>query len=327
MTNSIQLPPFLTTRSPSDIVSICREIIVLEGKIQIDASQLRFVDPFGMTLLGATLHEKKNQGTEISLSGLNTNAGQYLKRMDVFNGVQVEDSGVKQQRHNRTDSLVELTSLNHADDVAQAAKKLSYAVVGAFGGIDPDENPDEMTGYTTIERLVEPLQYVLSELLENALTHARRKGYQNARVWVAAQYFPSSELVKLSVVDNGCGFLNSLQHHSDLNSNSHLAAILLALRPRISCNRDLGIFGDSVNQGVGLTTAQRIVEQTHGKMVIVSGSSSHDTTGESQSWDHNKGWQGVAIGIEMRRDQLQGVRFRELLPDLNETSLPPLRFE
>jgi len=327
LTGSIVLPSFLTARSAYDTVTVCRRVMRSEGDLHVDASRLRFVDPFGIAMLGAAFSCKRDAGSEISLSGITTDAGSYLERMDVFRDVRIESRDSVSERHNRQDSLVELTSLTEVGDVPATAMRLSHAIVGVFPGVDKKAPPDEMTGYTDFERLVEPLQYVLSELLENALTHARRAGYAHAGVWVAAQYFPSRERVQLSVVDNGCGFLGSLRNHPELKNDSHLSAILLAFRPRISCNRERGVMGCSVNQGVGLTTALRIIERANGKMVAVSGNSVHDSAGFSETWARDEVWQGVAIGIEMQRNRLREVRFRELLPETDEISSPPLRFE
>lgn len=38
------------------------------------------------------------------------------------------------------------------------------------------------------------------------------------------------------------------------------AAILLALEPRVSCNKDVDLMGDSVNEGIGLTVVYRMVK-------------------------------------------------------------------
>jgi hypothetical protein len=167
----------------------------------------------------------------------------------------------------------------------------------------------------------------LSELLENAMTHARRQGYRDACVWVASQYYPSSGMIRLGVVDNGCGFLATLRSHPDLRLETHHEAILTALRPRISCNRDLRMGMESVNQGVGLTTTCRIAEHAGGRLVIVSGNAVHGTSGESGIISGGAVWQGVAIAMECRRNKLPGIRFRELLPPYEALKPVRLRFE
>jgi anti-sigma regulatory factor (Ser/Thr protein kinase) len=170
------------------------------------------------------------------------------------------------------------------------------------------------------------IQYVLSELLSNALTHAQRHGFRGtARVWTAAQYYPSRDKVRLAVVDTGCGLLATLRGHPRLEAETHFAAISAALQPRVSCNRNLGVRQDTVNQGVGLTTVRRIADHSSGDMLVLTGDA-YQRQREGGLLRDNAAWQGVATAVEMRREALCGLRISELLP-LGETMPPELRFE
>lgn len=324
----ILLPAYLSARSEVDVVIACR--LLLDGKddTTVDAGPLRFADPFGLAMLGATFFMMRQQGRQVRVCGLNADMAGYLNRMDVFDGVELVECAPRATgRNNRSDVLVELTRLDNHNHVDDAAYRLTKSLVGGIPGVDPDEPPDEMTGLTAFDRLMEPIQYALSELLENAMTHARRQGYRDACVWVASQYYPRSGMIRLGVVDNGCGFLATLRSHPDLRLVTDHEAILTALRPRISCNRDLRMGMESANQGVGLTTTCRIAEHAGGRLVIVSGDGVHDTSGGSGTMADGAAWQGVAIAMECRRDRLPGIRFRELLPPYEAQTPVRLRFE
>lgn len=319
----IIFPAYLSASLALATVSVCQEIIDSDGIVEINAGQLRYVDPFGIAMLGACFDSARNKGCTIIVHQLSSTLSGYLQRMDVFHGVQLVDcaqsAGV---RRDRSSDLVELTQISNRADVGDAAYRLAKAMIGHES---ENETPDEMTGYTHYDRLIEPIQYVLNELLENALTHARR-GNKYACVWVASQYYPKRDLICLGVVDNGCGFLGSLQGHTKLQHRRHLEAILLALQPRISCNRDLGLLPDSVNQGVGLTTSCRIAEHASGRMILTSGNAMHNTSGYSGESD-GVYWQGVGIAMEVSRSKLADVRVRELLPSLADVQPVNLRFE
>jgi len=193
-----------------------------------------------------------------------------------------------------------------------------------------------MTGYSAWDQVHEPLGHVFTELLQNALTHGRRNAYGSANVWVSAQYYPSSDRIRLGIVDTGCGFLGSLEHHPkmrelDENDRTHTAAILLALQPRISCNREVGLTEETTNAGIGLTTAYRIVRKSGGLMALSSGDAVLWISGDRDprpSGLGNPSWQGVAIHIELQRQALATVRIRDLMPprEFNRPA-PPLRFE
>jgi len=328
MPDSGRLPPYLSIRSAAEVVAVCRRLIDSDGDAVFDATGLRFADPFGLAMLGATFHMIRDQGRAVGVRGLSASMAGYLNRMDVFKGVDLIECAPRATgRHDRRDALVELKRLDSQGGVDDLAYRLAKALVGEISDINHEEPPDEMTGFTAFDRLVDPLQYALSELLENAMTHARRQGYRDASVWVACQYYPRNGFIRLGVVDNGCGFLATLRSHPELRRETHHEAILTALRPRISCNRDLRLGTDSVNQGVGLTTTCRIAEHAGGRLVILSGDAIHSTNGESGTLKAGSAWQGVAIALECRRDRLPAIRLRELLPPYNAQTPVRLRFE
>lgn len=329
MPSPIRLPAYLSSRSFADVVAITREILRAKEDITVDASVLCFVDPFALTLLGSSFRQLRGRGLTVRVSGLSTDLQGYLSRMDLFRGVEVLGRGSNSsQRRNRADSLVELTHVETRAEVGPTSHRLACALVGSIPDVNPNEEPDEMTGFRTSDRLEGPIQYALNELLENALTHAKGHGFQNVCVSVAGQYYPRRKRVQLAVSDNGCGFLSSLRQHPELHGETHQQAILLGLRPRVSCNRDLGIFDDTANEGVGLTTAVRIAERTGGKAIVLSGDFMHDTvTSSSGQLPENIFWQGVAVVLEFHRDQLQNVRLRDLLPAVDGGRANTLRFE
>lgn len=325
---TVVLPNYMTARSASNAVSACNAILAHDGVVLVDACHLQFIDPFGIALLGATFHEIHERGHRVQLSGLSQSVAGYLDRMDMFEGVELVGCYAPNiHRRDRANDLVELTRLDNRRQVDDASHRLARALVGRMPGVDQNEQPDEMTGYNQADRLAEPIQYALSELLENAMTHARKHGFQNASVWVACQYYPSNNWIRMGIVDNGCGFLATLRNHPSLHHQRHLDALLIALQPRVSCNRDLRANMDSINQGVGLTTTHRIAESAGGGLTIVSGDAVHATRGQSREMADGVYWQGVAIAMEFKRDRLTEVRYRELLPPIEAQPVVNLRFE
>jgi len=324
-------PAYLTVKSTDGLIKLCGAALAAEDSVTLEAQSLRFADPFGLALLGATFYMLQQRGQTVRVAGLTDSVGGYLQRMDVFEGVKLVDcSPPRGQRVDQTDALVELTRLDQRSQIDRVANQLAEALVGRMSDIDPNEPRDEMSCVNTADRITIPISYVLTELLNNAMSHARLKGYGNACVWVASQYYRSSGRLQLAVVDNGCGMLESLREHAalrDLPRKTDLEAILAALRPYVSCNRDLGVFIDSVNQGIGLTVAARIAEHAEGRLVVLSGAGCHDPLGLSRRLANSARWQGVAVALECQRDALLNVRIRELMPLIE--GMPPLhlRFE
>lgn len=328
---SLVCPPRLTIDTPDGLIKLCGLALAVEGDVILDARALRFVDPFGMAMLGATFYMLQQRGQIVRVAGLTDAVGSYLHRMDVFEGVELVDCATpRSQRNDRRDALFELTRLDQRNQIDRAANQLAEALVGRMPDIDQSEPWDEMSGQNTADRIAIPISYALTELLNNALSHARLKGHGDACVWVASQYYPGNGRLQLAVVDNGCGMLETLREHSvlrDLPRKTDLEAIFAALRPRVSCNRDLGIFNDSVNQGIGLTTTARIAEHAGGRLVVVSGAAYHDPLGRSRRLTGGERWKGVAIALDCKRDTLLNVRYRDLLPPVDDVPSLRLRFE
>lgn len=324
----VYLPKFFMAVSPEAGLCCCVAIRDADDDVVVDVGAYKFFDPFGLACLGAAVRIALDDGRRIVGRNLSSEVGSYLLRMDVFSGIEWLDL-IPQSlpRHDRADSLVELTRLDNHSEVDSTADKLARAVVGRIPGIDPNEPLDEMSGFNQYGRIVEPLQYAFSELLENALTHARRHRYICSAVWIACQYYPSKDLIRLAVVDDGCGIRRSLENHPDMSKDpTHLEAIRLALRPRISCNRNLWLNTESVNQGVGLTTTGRIAKAANGNMLVVSGDALLRFDGSGRTFRGAARWDGVAVGFECCRSKLAHVSIRNELPKIDAPHIE-LRFE
>jgi hypothetical protein len=316
------LPDSLTPDSVPFLA--CLDGVYQDADVQIvmDFSQVRFVSPFGLCLLAATLEWLEQEGHRVELVGIAQNVGSYLARMDCLQGTLAEP--FVGPRNNRSEALVEVQVISDRGDADAAAQRLAQAFVGRIPGVDLDGVPDEMTGLKPGEVTEEALAYIFTELIDNSLTHGRNHGFSSAKVWVAAQYYPSKDQIRLAVVDNGCGLLRSLQRHPRLSNKTDVAAILLALEPRVSGNPDVGLMEGSHNQGVGLSVSSELAVSAGGRMDIISGQGAVKKLRNAvHSWEV-PGWHGTAIEITVLRKQLDSVRVSDLiqaLPGYSQVSM------
>ncbi|MDO8770456.1 MAG: ATP-binding protein [Burkholderiaceae bacterium] len=308
------LPKFVGGAHSQALFSLCGAVSNYEGNVILDAREVEFVDPLGIAVLGALLEPLNGKGVRIDW--MSTGVAGYLERMNFFTRCEVTGVEVPNwARNDRRGSLLELTCVSDSSEVDAAAEKLATAITGEFSDADPDEPYDPDTGRNSFQSYSVPLRYSLSELLENSLTHARREGARDASVWVAAQYYKSRDMVRFSVVDNGCGFLATLRNHPALGGvQTHSAAVAAALKPRVSCNRDLGVHDEPINQGVGLTTTAMIAQAGGGGLTITSGDVHHNTQSNSRVMIDGAFWPGVAIAFTCKRQTLPDIRIRDLLP-------------
>lgn len=325
-----RLNAFVYARNLPEVLAFCSEVGADTGnEITCDAASLEFVDTVGLCLLAATCHQLAKAGRKLRLENVPPTIVGYLARMDLFKacGIEYEE---RFSRHDRQTDLVEISVAEKAAEVDALASKVATALVGATPEYDPQAEPDEMTGFQPHDYLYKPLHYIFSELLENALTHAKRAGYNEARAWVAAQYYPSKDRIRLAVVDNGCGFLASLRRHPRLVDKNHDAAIRLALEPRITCNPDLDIRPEeTANQGVGLTVVRQIVAQSRGTMRVLSGDALVELgPGLRDRSCEVVAWQGVVLALDFKRELLRKVNVGHIIQELRgKTGNGGLRFQ
>lgn len=321
------LPSYIGIRNLESLFKFCSDVTNAHGDLEIDARRVAFVDPMGLTVLTALLSPICATRT-VRLLWLSVNVAAYMDRMDFFKHCPMEGVEVVPRVH-RSDlrnSLVEITTVGDAHETDSTASRLATALTGGMTGLKRlpanfNDGPDEF------ERYCHPIEYALTELLDNSLTHARREGRSDASVWVAAQYY-SEDMVRIGITDNGCGILATLSMHEQLAQQTHRAAIELALKPFVSCNRTMGIYAGSTNQGVGLTTTCRISQAAGGGMTIVSGNAKYATGSGGMDLKGGAFWQGVVISFVCKRAQLPHTNPSALLPDLPTATIPApdLRF-
>lgn len=294
--------------------------------VVIDAARLRFVAPLGICGLAAGCHVLHERGQAVRIVGLSNSLENFFDRMDVFKYCHIEHEP-RVARAPMEDALVEVRCLATEGEANDVAVAIGNAMTGRImRGQDDPEDPEGMQPRLS-ERLSLPLNYVLSELLDNAVTHARRDGFGGAQVWVAANYYPSQGLVRMAVVDNGCGFLRSLAGHEKVRGNpTDRHAIATALEPFVSCNREVGILDSSANQGIGLTVSRDIAAASDGHIEVFSGSGGVCTRPQRR-FEGLPYWQGSALDVCLSRNRLLELDLRRIVGPYQREPRPRLRFQ
>ena len=316
----IEFPKYLGASNISGLLTLCDNIISCpDDVIMCDASRLEFVDPVSLTSLAAICHRISLREQTVQLSNLKADIQSYLARMDLFHSCHVDDNDMR-ARHDRSDSLVEIVQINNIAQADLVAPRLAKAVIGQMPDITLDGEPDEMTGYKPYELITVPLEYIFAELLDNALTHGRGHGHRSSGVWVAAQYYPRKQLIRMGVVDNGCGYYTSLAGNSDLVVDSHAGAIETALLPRVSCNKDVGLMAETHNQGIGLSVVNQLVASAGGSLNLASGDASIEVSaGKLGRTKTVSNWSGVNLALEIPRERIRSVKIHEVIDQFRDS--------
>lgn len=309
-----KLPAVLTAERVSQILPIFDEWLSLEpgSWLAIDCSETTFIDPFCLCIFAEIVQKLKTHEVKGVLQGLPKGLRNYLDRMDFFQSLEIEYESDR-QRNERLTGLVELTKIQLQKNIDSEAAKLTRALIGDFDDFDPKALPDENSGLLPYDNLERTVKYLMTEALLNSLSHGKR-GSKNSYVWTALQYYPKTDNVNLSVVDNGVGFLRTLSSHPDLGDQTHEDALNLAMQPHKSCNRDQWLKdGKAANLGLGLTVISDLVCDAGGKMTVMSGDALLALENKSHKYVTIPHWQGVAISIIVPRSTLREVALAPII--------------
>ena len=111
---------------------------------------------------------------------------------------------------------------------------------------------------------VEPIRYVISELVRNVLEHSEGIG----GAFLCAQFFKSSGTLSLGVADAGVGIRHTMSRFH--NPGSDWEALVLAMRPGVS-GTSARIGGTAYNAGAGLFFTKSIANASRNYFAIYSG--------------------------------------------------------
>lgn len=303
----IELPKLMLAANIKTTLGIVTDIVECgDSIVRVDAKALEFAEPLPMCLLAAQLHNLNRRGGTAEILNLRPEVAERLRRMDVLaDWLKTQDSRrLRPSKMEKLQSYI-VTSASDADEIANAlAQKIA-----SFAPVEFDCDAEALSR----DKIEIPLAYVLSELLDNAVTHARGRGFAHSTAWITAQYYPAGDRIRVAVVDNGCGFLKSLESHPKVQPKSHEVAIRSAFEPRVSCNRDVLLFEDSLNQGIGLTISRDIAIRSGELVQAGSGDRWLTSPGrEGEVVVRMPSWQGSILNFELHRSGLVSFNFRSL---------------
>ena len=160
---SFRLPSYVGTRNTEQLFDFCTAVQNHPGELEIDARDLKFLDPLGLAVLSALLSPRCAAQT-VTLSWLNVKIAAYLDRMDFFTHCPVEGvyipPGATRSDLRRT--LVEITPVTEAWETERTASRLATALTGRMTGLTQPETVDFSAPPSEFESFNRPIQYALN---------------------------------------------------------------------------------------------------------------------------------------------------------------------
>jgi hypothetical protein len=317
----IALPPLLITANVPSVFRVCAQLHDSPDPVVCDASHLLVAEPMALCALATTLTRMQRPGRDVQVIGLSPQLKQQLERLDI----------ISHSLHLATnDRAIGYKGILHAYHVSneRQGNEIANLIANSIAELIPPQRAafDEFEESNGSGRLVPPLSYLFTELIDNGFRHGRGRGYQHATVWLSAQYHPPRGLIRFAVADDGCGFLATFTDREDIKAKTHGDAIRAGFRPFTSSKRDVGLFNDAPHLGLGLTICRDLARRSDGSVSVVSGSSWITNPGlHTEHSEVAPFWQGAVVSVELRLPALNTLNFYEIARRYHPTPDLPLR--
>lgn len=171
---------------------------------------------------------------------------------------------------------------------------------------------------------VDPIKYIISELVRNVLEHAQSK---NGAI-LCAQYYKKSNMIRIGIADTGVGIKNTISESYRVSDDKE--ALQLSLMPGITgTTRREG--GTEYNAGAGLFFIRSIAKVNRDFFMIYSGDALYKLLKNKHNLELNADpfkdrhsarqdiphWQGTVVGVDISLDTTK--EFSTLLELIRKT--------
>lgn len=309
MALTITIPSRLT---PDELLPFSAQLhaTATEESYLLDFRGVGHVEPFGMLFLAGLIRQfvrsrRQLQGKECEIRVANYADKTYASWMGLFKSFGL-DHGNGPGEASGSGTYIPLTRLTVNRIIAEAREE--YVHHGEIIEAEAKRIACMLTRRNNGD-ITETLTYAVREIMRNVVEHGN-----TGHIWYAAQYWPTSSRVEVSILDEGIGLLHSLRRNPRLNVDSNQKAIFMALQPGISGvakEKRRRSDGDWVNSGYGLFMTSSLC-QVGGDFTICNYEDALRLDADGSRF-LNCAFQGVAI-----RMVLDISRIRDLDSSLSE---------
>ncbi len=259
--------------------------MTFRGQIELDFSPLAFAGPGAMACIKALLAQQQRvlpPDVCFPVQHQFQDAVRYLERMDFFtNDIRwcMSPEGSNFIRHPPEGRFMPMRNLHRLSETDGTSREMVRCLTMG----------DPASGST--------LQYVLSELIDNALQHSD----SSTGAFVTAQKYDKLGKVHLLIVDTGIGIRGHLRKNPRYRQiTDDINAIKTALTPFVTgsylANPDDLLEYD--NQGLGLSVSDQIAKRSGGELYLWTGTALYRSqSGEVESMP--VAWPGTVIFLTL----------------------------
>jgi anti-sigma regulatory factor (Ser/Thr protein kinase) len=257
-------------------------------ELQVDLNGTGFIYPDLLLLLVARIECLKRNGIEVICSMVNFNRNSsrvnYASRINFFEilGIELEEGFTRRDREGR---FIEISEFNETNINTVFEEIMRILIVNGV-------NEDMLT----------VLNFCLYEVLDNTLNHSSPEfRYGAGKGFVVAQFFPTSQEIRIIIADTGQGI------HAALIGHPKSRFIDLSEPEAVSRCIERGVT-NSLRLGFGLWATSEMMSKNKGDFIIYSGNSClrNGTLSETPKWNGTINYLRINTNIPVDHKEIFG---------------------
>ncbi|MEO1785052.1 ATP-binding protein [Thermodesulfobium sp. 4217-1] len=240
---------------------------------EINVSNYWFIEPIGGAILKALELENSNLNVRTNPSYLSSS---YIKTLS--------------SKYNIDKNYIPLEIVDF-NNIRENGNKIVNLIIRNLH----KEDKNDLSDY---------LIYMTGELLNNAVYHS----LSDRTPVISGQYFSKKGKIQICIIDRGVGFLSNLRGKYNVFTESE--AIIKALEKGVSSPPSkVNLYYSEINHaGYGLYTLRRIIEETNGRLIIISNNCAVKLgCNNIKILSEEVNWKGVIVVFELSESGMSDI--------------------
>jgi hypothetical protein len=322
----MKLPGLLIDQNVQTTLECCAEIWQSPArKIDLDGSNVVAIEPVAACLLAVSARRVSGSGKRLAITGLRPALRTTLRQFNV--GIHFPDDEEGDAEGDTSGACVSrhVRAASHAN---AAANEMANYMAQFIPTEDRNEMLRDQYGLRIHHAIQPALAYVLTELLDNVFCHAAAEPFPNPNAWVSVQSYPQGDLMRLAVVDDGCGLLASLRDIPEPPKN-HFEATTRAFQPFLTSKGVPLLYAERRHMGLGLPVCNAICRSLDGAVYTVTGNAwvERPNTERQANKTAARFMQGTIVSIELHRRAATTNLLKDILASFSGSPDLRLRFD
>ncbi|MBK7115494.1 MAG: ATP-binding protein [Proteobacteria bacterium] len=298
-----------------------------ERLIELDASAVVTLQPAAVCLIASAARTVRDSGKVFQIRQLNEHLQPLLLRLDPAIQITGAPRAALSDPKPGEDATVARVVIT-AGDANAAVNELANYIARFIPKEDEEEMVQDQYGLLIHHAIQPALAHVLSELVDNVFSHAATAQFPNPHAYIAVQSYPTGDLLRVAVVDDGCGLQASLRALDEDPPRSHFEAASRAFQPFTSSKSGRSMYAERRHMGLGLPVCREICRQLGGRMYAATGNAWVRNPGMGPQEDRTTTpfFQGTAISLELYRRGVTNRLLQDVLAKFSGPADLRLRF-